>query len=392
MSLVTLRREPDAVGRAARRFVREILEPAAARTDSEGAVPEEIAEKMRQLGYFGLTVPTEYGGAGLSLSAYLEVVRELARTNLAFEELTEENNGIGSTSLLLAGTDEQKRTWLPRIASGEILCSFALTEPDAGSDAAAIQTKAERVDGAYLLNGRKHFITHGANAGLVTVVARTADDGNAGRLGFTLFLVTPDMDGFTVVRQQPMMGYKASGQAELLFEDVVVPLDQVLGEPGDGFRTAMQTLDRGRLTVTADCLGVGETLLDWTIQYAADRSTFGAPLASRGEVREMLARSAMDLFAIESQLFAFAELVDDGVVMRGASDRLKLFASEAVGRIADRAMQIHGGLGYTVEAQIERFYRDVRLLRIAEGPSEVLRAAIARRALASAESYEETTL
>jgi acyl-CoA dehydrogenase len=391
VSLLSARRTPGDAASAAREFVRGVLDPVAAKTEEERRIPESIVTAMRERGYFGLTIPAEYGGVGLSLPEYLEVVREITRSNLAFEELIEENNGIGSAALLLAGSGEQKRVWLPRLASGEILGAFALTEPDAGSDAAAIRTTASPVTGGFVLNGRKHFITHGAEAGLITVVARSPTIRDR-RPDFSLFLVTPDTTGFSVARVQPMMGYRASRHAELVFDDAFVPLHDVLGEPGTGFKIAMQTLDRGRLTVAADCLGVGEMLLDRTLLYAKERRTFGLPLAQRGQVREMLARSAIELFLTDRELFAVAERVEKGDDMRHATARLKLFASEAVNRIADRAMQIHGGFGYTVEAGIERALRDVRVMRIAEGASEILRATIARSALAEGTSLGKTAL
>lgn len=374
--LTSLRRQPAAPGLATREFVDSELRPVALETDATGRIPNHIVEQMRQLGYFGLTVPEEYGGVGLSLVEYLEVVRELTRTNTAFQELTEENNGIGSAALLIAGTEQQKKQWLPLLASGSVLGSFAITEPGAGSDVAGIQTTARRVPGGYRLTGTKHFITHGGEAGLITVVARLASSEPPQQFG--LFLVTPDMDGFQVARLQPMMGYRASGQAELVFDEVFVPDDAVLGNPGDGFRITMKTLDRGRLTVTADCLGAAEELLDRTIAYAKDRITFGHPLAARGQIRAMIANSWIDLYCIESALFEFAERSDAGEDIRDATARLKLFASETAFKVADRAMQIHGGLGYTTEAEIERYLRDLRVMRIAEGASEVMRATVAR--------------
>ena len=380
--MISLRRQPAAPGIAAREFVDSALRAVARETDATGHIPDQIVDQMRELGYFGLTIPEEYGGVGLGLVEYLEVVRELARTNAAFQELTEENNGIGSAALLIAGSEEQKQEWLPRLATGEALGSFAVTEPNAGSDVAAIQTTARKVEGGYLLNGTKHFITHGSEAGLITVVARLMPSESS--IEFGLFLVTPGMDGFKVARLQPMMGYRASGQAELVFNDVFVPTDAMLGEPGDGFRTTMQTLDRGRLTVAADCLGAAEELLDRTIEYAKVRTTFGRALARRGEIRAMIATAAIDLFCIESALYEFAECSDTGENIRAATARVKLFASEAASQVADRAMQIHGGVGYTTEAEIERYFRDLRVMRIAEGASEVMRISIAsaiRRAL-----------
>ena len=374
--MISLRRQPAAPGLAARDFVDSVLRPVALQTDTNGQIPDDVVTSMQRLGYFGLTIPEQFGGAGLGLVDYLEVVRELSRTNAAFQELTEENNGIGSAALLIAGSEQQKQRWLPGLASGATLGSFAVSEPNAGSDVAAIQTTARRVPGGYRLNGTKHFITHGAAAGLVTVVARLAPSESSKEFG--LFLVTPEMEGFKVGRLQPMMGYRASGQAELVFDEVFVPDDAVLGNPGDGFRVTMKTLDRGRLTVSADCLGAAEELLDRTIAYARARKTFGYPLASRGEIRAMIAMSAIDLFCLESALFEFAGRSDAGEDIRSATARLKLVASEAASRVADWAMQIHGGLGYTTEAEIERYVRDLRVLRIAEGASEVMRIAIAR--------------
>jgi acyl-CoA dehydrogenase len=379
--LLAARRPPDLAGAQARRLVHDVLAPAARAVDEARDVPDELRQRLAGLGYFGLRIPEPYGGAGLSLVEYLGVVRELARTNLAFQELTEENNGIGSAALVLAGTEEQKSRWLPKLASGEVLGAFALTEPGAGADAAGIRMTAVPAPGGYRLHGTKHFITHGADADLITAVARLA--GSTDGAGVTLFLVTPDAPGFSVGRVQPMMGYRASRQAELHFDDVFVAAEDVLGGAGEGFSIAMHTLDAGRLTVAADCLGAGEELLDRTLAYARARCSFGRPLLAHGQVREMLARSAAELLVIERALFDLAARVDRGEPRRGGSAALKLLASEWVGRIADRAMQVHGGVGYTVEAEIERFYRDLRVLRIAEGPSEVLRNSVARARIAA---------
>ena len=298
--VVALRQPPDPYAVEARRFVGEVLAPVAGAAESASAVPEHVHERLASLGYFGLRIPERYGGVGLTLTEYLGVVRELARTNLAFQELTEENNGIGSASLLLVGTEEQKARWLPRLASGEAIGAFALTEPGAGADAAGLTTTATPTAGGYLLNGTKHFITHGAEADLVTVVARIAGH-RTGTAGITLFLVTPTTPGFVVARTQPMMGYRASRQAELLFDDAFVADDDVLGSPGQGFKIAMQTLDTGRLTVVADCLGAGEELLDRTLSTPRERCTFGRPLIAHGQVREMLGRSAAELLVVESR-------------------------------------------------------------------------------------------
>jgi acyl-CoA dehydrogenase len=381
----------DEFADAARTLVSNELAPIARAVDESGEIPPWVRDRLAELGYFGLRIPEEFGGVGLTLSQYLGVVRELARTNLAFQELTEENNGIGSAALLLAGTEHQKRHWLPRLASGEVIGAFALTEPGAGADAAAIATTARPCPGGYLLNGTKHFITHGADAQLLTVVARVAGTGGDDS-GVTLFLVTPETPGFSVGRVQPMMGYRASRQAELVFDDAFVPDDGVLGAPGAGFAVAMQTLDTGRLTVAADCLGAAEEVLGRAISYACVRRTFGRRLIEHGQVRELLARSSIELRAVAAAIEELARRIDDGEQVRSGAAALKLFASEVAGRVADRAMQVHGGLGYTVEAEIERVYRDVRVLRIAEGPSEVLRNTIARADIAAVDARKETVL
>jgi acyl-CoA dehydrogenase len=388
---LALRRPPDDLAGVTRRLVQEVLTPAAVAVDEAGTVPDDLRRRLADLGYFGLRIPERYGGSGLDLVPYLGVVRELARTNLAFQELTEENNGIGSAALVIAGSEEQRARWLGPMACGEAVGAFALTEPGAGADAAGITTRATPSGDGFLLNGTKHFITHGALADVVTVVARVGDAADRSA-GVTLFLVTPDNPGFAVGRVQAMMGYRASHQAELRFDDAYVDRRDVVGQVGEGFTIAMQTLDTGRLTVAADCLGAGEELLDRTLAYAGERRTFGKRLVEHGQVREMLARSAMELLAVERALFALAARVDAGEPLRSGSAAVKLLASEVVGRVADRAMQVHGGLGYTVEAEIERFYRDVRVLRIAEGPSEVLRNSIARAEAASARSRRETLL
>jgi acyl-CoA dehydrogenase len=360
-----------------RRLVDRELRPRTLEIERERRLPDELVAQLRELGYFGLTIPEEYGGQGLSTLAHLVVQEELGRAHAAFNMLISGNNGIGVMALVLHGSDAQKKRWLPRLASGEWIAAFALTEPNAGSDAQAIEARAVRRGDRWVLNGTKHYISRGDVAQLVTVFAVT-DAKLRARGGITAFVIEKGTPGFRVARIQDSMGSDVVKQAELVFEDCEVGDDAVVGEVGQGFTTAMRTLDLGRLSLAARCLGTMEELLALSAEHARNRVQFGKPIAEQQAIQHMLADTAVDIAMLRPALYQAAERRDGGERVTQEAAMVKLFASEALGRAADRAVQIHGGMGFMRDCAVEGIYREARMMRIVEGTSEIQRLLIAR--------------
>lgn len=363
------------------RFVRERLRPLEARVAEEDRVPDEIVQEMREMGLFGLSIPQDYGGLGLTMEEEVLVVIEMCKTSPAFRSVVGTNIGIGSQGIVMDGRPEQKDYWLPRLAAGEAVASFALTEPNAGSDAASLQTTAIRQGDDYIVNGTKRFITNANRADVFTLMART-DPANKGAGGISAFLVPSDLPGITITRPWKKMGQSGAHICDVIFEDCRVPADCLLGEKeGLGFRTAMKVLDRGRLHLGAVCIGVAERLIEDATRYAAERQQFGQMIGQFQLVQAMLADSQTECYATRCMVLDGARKRDAGqnVTMEAACS--KYYASEMVGRVADRAVQIHGGYGYIAEYGVERFYRDVRIFRLYEGTSQIQQIVIAREML-----------
>lgn len=366
------------------RFVRERLVPNEARIDEEDAIPAAIVAEMRGMGLFGLSIPVEYGGLGLTMEEEVRVAFELGRTSPAFRSMLGTNNGIGSQGIVMDGTEEQKHRYLPRLASGEIIGSFALTEPEAGSDAASLRTTARRDGDHYVLNGTKRYITNAPSAGLFTVMART-DPAVQGAGGISAFLVEAGTPGLSVGPPDRKMGQKGAHTADVVFEDCRVPATQLLGgREGQGFRTAMKVLDRGRLHIAAVCVGVAERLIADSLRYAMERRQFGQPIAGFQLVQAMLADGKAEAYAARCMVLDAAARKDAGDTVTTEAACCKMFATEMVGRVADRAVQIHGGAGYVADYGIERFYRDVRLFRLYEGTTQIQQLVIARNMIRDA--------
>ncbi len=361
-----------------RRFVAERLRPLEDRVDREDEVPDEIVGEMREMGLFGLSIPEEYGGLGLSMSEEVRVALELGRTTPAFRSVFGTNVGIGSQGLVMAGSDAQKAEWLPRIASGDVITSFALTEPGAGSDSASVETKAVRDGDVYRLSGTKRYITNADKASLFTVMART---GGPGAKGVSAFLVPADLPGLSVGSPEKKMGQQGAHVCDVIFDDVAVPAANRLGEEGEGFKVAMRVLDRGRLHISAVCVGIAERLIADAVSYASERKQFGRPIADFQLVQAMIADSKTETMAAKALVLEVAAQKDAGEAITIEAAAAKYFASETVGRVADRTMQIYGGAGYIADYGVERLYRDVRLFRIYEGTSQVQQLVIARETL-----------
>ena len=364
-----------------RRFVAERLVPNERRVSETDAIPPELIDEMRALGLFGLSVPEEYGGIGLSMREEVLVAFELGQTSPAFRSLIGTNNGIGSQGIVIDGTEDQRRRYLPRLARGEIIGSFALTEAESGSDAASLRSSAKRDGDHYVLNGAKRFITNAPEAGLFTVMART-DPAEPGAHGISAFLVEAGTPGLVLGKPDRKMGQQGAHTCDVIFDDCRVPATQLLGgREGQGFKTAMKVLDRGRLHISAVCVGVAERLIRDSLAYAATRKQFGQAIAEFQLVQAMLADSRTEAYAARCMVLDAATRRDAGENVTTEAACCKLFASEMVGRVADRAVQIHGGAGYMADYGIERFYRDVRLFRIYEGTSQIQQLVIARNML-----------
>lgn len=366
-----------------RRFVRERLVPNEDRVEHEDAVPDELIAEMKELGLFGLSIPEEYGGLGLSMAEECDIAMELGQTVAAFRSVFGTNVGIGSQGILMDGTEEQKRHWLPRIASGEAIFSFALTEPDAGSDAASLRTSARSEGDVFVLNGTKRYITNAPRAHGFTVLART-DPASSGAAGVSAFIVPRDTPGVIIGPPDRKMGQKGTLTCDVTFDEARVPASLLIGgRAGEGFKTAMRVLDRGRLHIAASAAGTARRLLEEALGYARERRQFGQRIVDFQLIQAMLADSQTELLAGEAMVRDAARRYDASRAhpdpqMPMVAAAAKYFVTEAVGRIADRAVQIHGGAGYMAEYKVERFYRDVRLLRLYEGTSQILQLVVAK--------------
>ncbi len=364
-------------------FVTERLRPLEAQVAAEDQIPESIVAAMREMGLFGMTIPEEYGGLGMTAEEEMHVAFALGQASPAFRSLLGTNNGIGSQGIVIDGTAAQRNRWLPALASGEVIGSFALTEPDAGSDAASLQTRADRDGEDFVLNGTKRYITNAPEAGLFTVMART-NPAVTGASGVSAFLVPADTPGVEIGATERKMGQQGSHVADVVLNDCRVPTAAIIGGPsmeGAGFRTAMKVLDRGRLHIAAVCVGVAERLISDAVEFAVNRKQFGKPIAEHQLIQAMLADSRAEAYAARAMVLDAARLRDDGTRVTLEASSAKLFASEMVGRVADRAVQIHGGAGYIADYAVERLYRDVRLFRLYEGTTQIQQLIIAREML-----------
>jgi acyl-CoA dehydrogenase len=360
------------------RFVRERLVPAEAQVAESDLIPPDIVDDMKQMGLFGLTVPEAYGGLGLTMEEEVEVMLAMGQTSPCFRSLFGTTVGIGSQGILFDGTDEQKARYLPKLATGELVASFALTEPDAGSDAASLRTTAIRDGDHYVVNGTKRFITNAPTADIFTLMART-DPADKGAGGVSAFIVEANTPGLSIGQVDKKMGQRGAHTADVIFEDCRVPVGQLIGlREGQGFKTAMKVLEKGRIHIAAICVGVAERMLRDALNYAVQRKQFGQAIADFQLVQAMLADSQTEIYAARCMVIDAARQRDEGRNVSTQASCCKLFASEMCGRVADRAVQIFGGAGYLSEYGIERFYRDVRLFRLYEGTSQIQQIVIAR--------------
>lgn len=360
---------------AARAFLDAEAVPHRVRWDHDESVDLAIVPKLAALGFFGLTLPEEYGGLGADCVTYALAMEELGRADSALRGIVSVSSGLVGTSVLGFGTEEQRRRWLPGIAAGTTLGCFGLTEPDTGSDAASLTSRARRDGDDWLVSGQKLFITNGTWADVALVFART---GGAGPRGISAFLVPTDSPGFEAREITGKLGLRGQATAELFLDDVRVPSDALLGEEGRGFSVAMSALDKGRIAVAAGCVGIVQGCLEISVGYATSRTQFGRPLAGFQLVQEMIADLSVDADAARLMVWRAADLVDRGLPYGVAASKAKLFASEAAVRAADRAVQVHGGAGYVDDYPAAKYLRDARVMTLYEGTSQIQRLLIGR--------------
>ncbi|MCF8035927.1 MAG: acyl-CoA dehydrogenase [Desulfobacteraceae bacterium] len=374
-----LTREQQMIQKTAREFARRDLAALAAERDKNHEYPAESLKKMGELGLLGMLVPEQYGGEELDTVSYVLAMTEVAYACASTAVIMSVHNSICCGSLLRFGTEDQKQKYLKPMTAGDIICSFALSEPEAGSDPASMQTTAEKDGDSYILNGTKRWITGGATSELFIVLART--DPEAGHKGISAFLVTRDMEGFSTGRLEDKMGQCASDTTDLLFTNCRVPADHLLGNEGEGFIVAMSGLDDGRIGIAALSLGLGQAALDQAVDYAKQRVQFGRPIAQNQGLRWMISDMATDVEAARQLVLNAADKKDQGEKCSKEISMAKLYASEMSNRVTGQALQVHGGYGYTKEFPVERLYRDARVLTIYEGTSEIQKMVIANEVI-----------
>ncbi|MBE0567352.1 MAG: acyl-CoA dehydrogenase family protein [Krumholzibacteria bacterium] len=361
-----------------RDFARKEIMPLAHRMDQEAMIPADLIAKMRDNGFFGLTFPQEYGGLGVDTITYAVVIEELSRASAGLSVMLTVHNSVGSYPVAMYGSEAARRAFLPRMAAGEI-AAFCITEPNAGSDAAALVTSARRTADGWVLNGGKVFVTNGERAAFYVVLARTP--GTTGHKDIHAFIVERGAPGLTIAKKEDKMGLRCSDTVAINLEDVQVPAANLLGKEGDGFRVAMSALDGGRIGIAFQALGIGRACLEDAVRYAKTREQFGKPIASLSVIQGMIADMGAELEAARTLGYKAAWLKDQGRPHTKEAAMAKILATEAAWRAADCAVQIHGGYGYCKEYDVERYYRDVRVTRIYEGTSEIQRLVIARKIL-----------
>jgi len=363
-----------------RRYVRERLVPAEDATVEADKVSDEIVAEMKEMGLFGVTIPEEFGGAGFNTSQYIAFIQEISWALPAFRSIISMNVGMTGSAIVNSGTAEQKEYWLPKLASGEAIACFALTEPDSGSDAAALTTRAIREGDDYIINGSKRYISNAPFAQMGLIMARTSAENLPKNAHVSAFLVPLDLPGVTIGKSDKKMGQSGSRIADVIFEDVRVPASALLGGvEGKGFKAAMHSIDNGRLSVAAASTGYAKRMLDYALDYAMERQAFGTPIANFQLIQAMLADSKAEIYAADCMIRDATSRADKGENIIMDASCAKMFASEMCGRVADRTVQILGGAGYLKEYLAERFFRDCRIYRIYEGTTQIQQLVIAKR-------------
>ncbi|MCF7622145.1 MULTISPECIES: acyl-CoA dehydrogenase family protein [Bacillaceae] len=377
---ITLTKEMQQMKEMIRNFVEREVEPFAIQIEEEDAIPGHLVEKAKDLGLFGISIPEQYGGIGLNAVGKATVLEQLGRTHNGFVSLISAHTGIGSTGLVKLASEHLKNKYLPEMAAGTKIGAFALSEPGAGSDATNLATSAEKKGDYWVMNGTKHFITNGPIADVYTVFALTDKDKGA-KGGITAFLVERDSPGLTVGKKDKKMGLRGSYTSQVIFEDCIIPEENVIGEVGMGYISALKILGEGRVGLAARAVGSSGKLIELSAKYAKERIQFGKPIADNQAIQWMLADMATETEAARALTMMAAQKIDEGKKVIKEASMAKLFASDVFNRVADKAVQIHGGMGYMAEYPVERFYRDARITKIYEGTNEIQRLIIARNVL-----------
>lgn len=377
--MISLPQELEDIRQLVREFVQKKVRPREQEIEREDAIPQDLLDDARELGLFGLSIPEEYGGLGLGVLGRAVVYEELGRGSSGFSSVIGAHTSIGTGGIVEMGSEELKRRYLPSMATGERIACFALTEPDAGSDAARIKTTARRSGDHWIINGQKVFITNAPIADIFTVFAVT--DPDRGTRGISAFVVERDFPGIEVGPPQPAMGLRGSHVAAVYFDNCRVPAENLLGTEGEGYVTALKILTKGRATLAARCLGAMERILEESVTFAKQRVTMGKPIAQHQMIQAYLAEMATDIAASRALTYHVAALADQGKRIIKEAAMAKLFVTEAFGRVADKGVQIHGGLGYMRDTPVERLYRDARITRIYEGTSEIQKLIISNQLL-----------
>lgn len=363
------------ITKTVRDFVYNEVDPYANQIEEDDEIPQSIIDKSKEMGLFGLSIPEEYGGLGIDMVGKCAIFEELGKTANSFTTLIGGHGGIGTVGIVEMGNEEQKRKYLPKLASGEYIGAFALTEPSAGSDASNIKTMAVRKGDKYVINGSKHYITNAPIASVFTVMAIT--DPSKGAKGITSFIVEKDNPGLIIGKNEAKMGLRGAHSVELYFEDCEVGLEDILGVEGKGYVNALKILANGRAGLAARNLGSCVRLMELSVEFAMERVQFGKPIFEQQIIQHYLAEMALEIESLRSLTYRVAWMVDEGQNVIKEASMAKLYGSEVFGRVADKAVQIHGGLGYMQSYPIERFYRDARVARIYEGTSEIQKNIIA---------------
>jgi hypothetical protein len=365
-----------------RRMVRDFAESEIApyiEKMEEGEFPRDILKKMGELGLMGIPIPEEYGGSGMDFTSYIIAIHELSRVSAAIGVILSVHTSVGTNPILYFGTEEQKKKYVPKLAKGEYLGAFCLTEPSAGSDAASLKTKAVKQGDYYKLNGSKVFITNGGEADTYIVFARTGDEKSS--KGISAFVVEKDTHGFIIGKDEKKMGLHGSRTVQITFEDALVPAENLIGEEGQGFKIAMANLDAGRIGIAAQSLGIAEAALEHAIFYSKERRQFGKPIAANQGIGFKLADMATQVEAAKLLTYQAAYLRDNGQPCGKEASMAKLFASQTAMNVATEAIQVYGGYGYTKDYPVERFFRDAKICQIYEGTSEIQRIVISKHLL-----------
>ncbi|AXN40815.1 acyl-CoA dehydrogenase family protein [Peribacillus butanolivorans] len=377
---ITLTKEMLQMKNMIRNFVEKEVEPYAQQIEEEDAIPQHLVEKSKELGLFGISIPEQYGGIGLNAVEKATVLEQLGRTHNGFVSLISAHTGIGSTGLVKLASEHLKNKYLPEMAAGNKIAAFALSEPGAGSDATNLATSAVKKGDYWVMNGTKHFITNGPIADVYTVFALT-DKEKGAKGGITAFLIERDFPGLTVGKKDKKMGLRGSYTSQVIFEDCIIPEENVIGEVGMGYISALKILGEGRVGLAARAVGSCGKLIELSAKYAKERIQFGKPIADNQAIQWMLADMATETEAARALTMMAAQKIDEGKKVIKEASMAKLFASDVFNRVADKAVQIHGGMGYMAEYPVERFYRDARITKIYEGTNEIQRLIITRNIL-----------